>query len=100
MFLVAAALLGSGIGLIDVLAQTSIQQRAAPDQLGRVLGVTLCAGKALVPISTALAGVIAERSVPLLFLAAGAFWMTTTVLLLAVLRRVREIDGMRASASD
>lgn len=87
LFMAIAALLGAGIGLIDVLAQTSIQQRAAPDQLGRVLGATLCAGKLLAPLSTALAGLIAERSVPLLFAAAGGLWVATTLLLALVARR-------------
>ncbi|MBX0330935.1 MFS transporter [Oscillochloris sp. ZM17-4] len=86
LFLALVALFGGGIGAIDVLMQSSIQQRAPRAQLGRVLGVTLCAGKLLAPLSTLIAGVVAEAHAPLIFFAAGALWVTTTIVALAISR--------------
>ncbi|NNJ13285.1 MFS transporter [Chloroflexales bacterium ZM16-3] len=86
IFLALLALFGGGIGAIDVLMQSSIQQRAPRAQLGRVLGVTLCAGKLLAPLSTLVAGVAAQSHAPQLFFAAGALWVATTIIALVVSR--------------
>lgn len=86
LFLTLAALLGGGVGLIDVLTQTGIQRRAPPAALGRVLGITLFAGKVAVPCSAFLAGLVAGRSVALLFLGAGALWVLSTVALIGLRR--------------
>jgi len=66
----AIALAGAGTGFILVLIFTRFQQQSLPAMRGRAMGVLVCASFACGALSNALAGIVAERDVGLLF--AGA----------------------------
>ncbi len=72
--LVAAAvsgLVGVCVGFTNVLAIAWLQRRAAPEILGRVMSLVMLAANGLIPFSNALAGVLVDVNLTLLFAGAG-----------------------------
>jgi predicted MFS family arabinose efflux permease len=72
---VAAALMllfGSGTGVINVITPAWLQRRTEPAMLGRVMALANTAALGAVPLSQAVAGVIGQVSVVLLFLFSAA----------------------------
>lgn len=65
-------LFGIGTGLINVIAPTWLQRRTDPSMLGRVTALVNVGGLGAAPLSFAVAGAIAQLSVPLLFLLSGS----------------------------
>jgi hypothetical protein len=66
----AVVLTGAGAGFVLVLIFTRFQQRSLPAMRGRAMGVLVCVSFSCGAVSNALAGIVAERDVRLLF--AGA----------------------------
>ncbi len=70
---------------------TTVQELVPADKLGRVFSLDLLGSLALVPIGLALAGVISDRTNPILvFVLAGAIKIGTSLIGLS-LRGVREL---------
>jgi MFS family permease len=65
-------LMGFGVGFVNVQFSAWIQMRVERALLGRVMSVLMFAAVGLVPISFAAAGVVAQWSLPGLFIGAGA----------------------------
>jgi predicted MFS family arabinose efflux permease len=67
----AVMLAGAGAGFVLVLIFTRFQQRSLPAMRGRAMGVLVCASFSCGALSNALAGIVAERDVGLLFVGAS-----------------------------
>lgn len=84
------ATMGVCVGVANVINSTWIQKRAEPELLGRVMSVMMFGGVGLVPVSMAVAGVVAKLGLRVLFPASGV-----AILLVAALsatsKSVREI---------
>jgi MFS family permease len=65
------ASMGLCVGVANITNITWIQKRAEPQMLGRVMSVMMFGGLGLVPVSMALAGVIAKLGVRTLFATSG-----------------------------
>ena len=74
------ALMGLGVGFVNVQFGAWIQARVEPALTGRVMSVLLFCAVGLVPISYAIAGWLALWSLPALFAGAGALLAATSVL--------------------
>jgi len=70
--LVPSALMGFAAGYLMVSFFTWIQARTPQRFMGRMMGLIIFASVGLVPVSQAVSGVVAERSVTALFLGAAA----------------------------
>jgi MFS family permease len=82
--------MGIMAGFVNVQITAWIQERVERSMLGRVSGVQLFSAFGLTPVSLALAGVLAQWNVRLLFVAGGTLMLAVTGT--AALRRtVREI---------
>ncbi len=79
---VLLALMGFGVGFVNVQLAAWMQMRVERALLGRVMSVMMFAAVGLVPISYALAGLLAQGSLPGLFLGAGALLATASALAL------------------
>jgi MFS family permease len=66
------ALMGLGVGFVNVQISAWIQMRVERALLGRVMSVLMFAAVGLMPVSYAAAGVLAQWSLPGLFIGAGA----------------------------
>ncbi len=66
------ALMGFGIGFVNVQFSSWIQLRVERSLLGRVMSVMMFAAVGLIPVSQGVAGVVAQWSLPALFIGAGA----------------------------
>jgi MFS family permease len=85
------ALMGLGVGFVNVQFAAWMQMRVDRALLGRVMSVMMFSAVGLVPISYAAAGVLADWSLPALFVIAGAILAGTSAL--AVFgKAAREID--------
>jgi MFS family permease len=85
------ALMGLGVGFVNVQFAAWMQMRVDRALLGRVMSVMMFSAVGLVPISYAAAGVLANWSLPALFVIAGAVLAGTSAL--AVFgKAAREID--------
>jgi MFS family permease len=82
--LLAAAALAFGIGgaasFLGVTNISWLQERSGPGLTGRVMSLAMFAAVSLDPVSFALAGLLAELGLAVLFLAAGALLALTAVL--------------------
>ena len=87
--LVPAALMGFAAGYLMVSFFTWIQARTPQRIMGRMMSLIIFASVGLVPVSQALAGVVASRSVTALFLGAA-------VLLALVVARAWWVPSLRA----
>jgi Arabinose efflux permease len=86
MFLMGVA---SGYNNIHITAW--YQQRVEPAMMGRVMSLRMFTIFGTMPISLAISGVIAEISLPLLFISSGSLMFLVTILA-ATQRQVREVD--------
>ncbi|HEV7507929.1 MAG TPA: MFS transporter [Thermoanaerobaculia bacterium] len=85
------ALMGLGVGFVNVQFSSWMQMRVERALLGRVMSVLMFAAVGLVPISLALSGVLASWSLGGLFIAAGAVLVVSSGLALSG-KAAREID--------
>jgi MFS family permease len=88
---VLLALMGLGVGFVNVQLAAWMQTRVERALLGRVMSVMMFAAVGLVPISYALAGLLAQWSLPGLFLGAGALLATASAVALSG-KAARHID--------
>jgi len=93
LWLIVATLFTMGVssGLVSVHINAWFQQRVDRTKLGRVASVAMFASIGLMPISLALAGVLVQWSVVLMFVLSGAAVVLVTSLA-AIQRTVREIQ--------
>jgi hypothetical protein len=83
--------MGAGVGFVNIQFSAWIQLRVERAVLGRVMSVLMFTAVGLIPVSYAVAGVLASWSLQALFVSAGA--VLATVAMLALTRQaVREID--------
>lgn len=85
------ALMGFGIGFVNVQFQSWIQLRVERALLGRVMSVLMFAAVGLIPISHAAAGLVAQWSLPALFIGAGALLFVASALALTG-KAARHVD--------
>src|SRR5882724_2356672 len=93
LWLIAAMLfiMGTTSGLVSVHINAWFQQRVDRAKLGRVASVAMFASIGLMPISLAIAGLLVQWSVVLMFFLSGASVLIVTSLA-AIQRTVREIQ--------
>ena len=85
------ALMGLGVGFVNVQFSAWIQLRVERALLGRVMSVLMFAAVGLVPVSYAAAGALAQWSLPGLFIGAGALLAAASALALTG-RAARDVD--------
>jgi hypothetical protein len=85
------AAMGIGVGFVNVQFGAWIQARVERVLMGRVMSVLMFCAVGLVPISYAVAGGLAQWSLPALFAGAGAL-LTVSSVLAAFSRAARGID--------
>lgn len=88
---VLLALMGLGVGFVNIQFSTWIQMRVERALLGRVMSVLMFAAVGLVPVSYAVAGVVAQWSLAALFIGSGAILAAASALALTR-QGAREID--------
>jgi hypothetical protein len=86
------ALMGLGVGFVNVQVNVWIQTRVDRSMLGRVMSVLMMCAVGLVPISYAAAGFVAQWNLSGLFIAAGAFLAATSSLMAIPGKGARSID--------
>jgi hypothetical protein len=79
---VLLAVMGLGVGFVNVQFAAWMQIRVERALLGRVMSVMMFSAVGLVPVSYAIAGLLANWSRPVLFIAAGATLAITSALAL------------------
>jgi hypothetical protein len=79
---VLLAVMGLGVGIVNVQFAAWMQMRVERALLGRVMSVMMFSAVGLVPVSYAVAGVLANWSRPYLFIIAGATLAVTSALAL------------------
>jgi hypothetical protein len=85
------AVMGLGVGFVNVQVSAWMQTRVERALLGRVMSVLMFSAVGLLPISLAVSGALAQKSPTLLFTAAGGLLAAVSALTLTG-RAVREID--------
>jgi MFS family permease len=80
---VTIAVLGLCSGCFTVVGITWIQKRTPPEMLGRVMSLGMLSSFGIAPFSYALAGVLANLNLTILFIAAGGIMLIMTALLTA-----------------
>ncbi|HKI06680.1 MAG TPA: MFS transporter [Thermoanaerobaculia bacterium] len=88
---VLLAVMGLGVGFVNIQFSAWIQLRVDRAILGRVMSVLMFSAVGLVPVSYAISGVLASWSLPALFVGAGTILAASSVLALAR-KGAREID--------
>jgi hypothetical protein len=83
--------MGLGVGFVNIQFSAWIQLRVDRAILGRVMSVLMFSAVGLVPVSYAISGVLANWSLPALFVGAGAVLAASSALALAR-KGAREID--------
>lgn len=73
-------LIGLGGGLANIIILALVQAKTDKRMLGRVMGLMMFGMSLLEPLSFALAGAMADANLTLLFAAAGAIILATTIL--------------------
>jgi MFS family permease len=73
------AVMGLGIGYINVVVMAWLQAHVEPTMIGRVMGLAMLASFGLGPISLAAAGALVDWSATALFLGAGALIVATAL---------------------
>jgi MFS family permease len=86
------ALMGLGVGFVNVQFGSWIQTRVDRALLGRVSSVLMMSAVGLVPISYAVAGVLAQWSLKGLFIAAGGLLTAVSSVMVLTSKATREID--------
>jgi MFS family permease len=79
---VLLAVMGLGVGFVNVQFAAWMQMRVERALLGRVMSVMMFSAVGLVPVSYAIAGLLANWSRPFLFIIAGAVLAITSALAL------------------
>lgn len=72
------AIMGGGAGFVNVQFSTWLQLRVDRAILGRVMSVMMFSAVGLIPVSYAISGVLAQRSIQTLYVAAGAILVVTS----------------------
>lgn len=85
------AIMGLGVGFVNVQFSTWIQLRVERAMLGRVMSVLMFAAIGLTPVSYAIAGVVAQGSLTWLFAGAGAILVITSTAAIGA-KAARELD--------
>jgi Major Facilitator Superfamily len=85
------ALMGLGVGFVNVQFAAWMQMRVERALLGRVMSVMMFSAVGLVPISYAISGFLAQWSLPGLFLVAGALLTAASAVALTG-KAARHID--------
>ncbi len=85
------ALMGFGVGFVNVQFSAWVQTRVEHAMMGRVMSVMMFAGFGMVPVSYALAGALTQWRLAAPFLIPGAF-LTLVALVALNSRAVRTID--------
>lgn len=85
------ALMGLAIGFVNVQFSAWIQLRVERTLLGRVMSVLMFSAVGLIPISHAVAGAVAQWSLPALFIGAGALLSLSSALALTG-KAARHVD--------
>jgi MFS family permease len=88
---VLLAVMGAGAGFVNIQFSAWIQLRVERTLLGRIMSVLMFSAVGLVPVSYAVAGVVAQWSLPALFIGAGAI-LTATSTLALTRQSARAID--------
>ena len=83
--------MGLGVGFVNVQFAAWMQMRVERALLGRVMSVMMFSAVGLMPVSYAVAGVLAQWSLPALFIVAGAILAATSALAVTG-KAAREID--------
>lgn len=86
------ALMGLGVGFVNVQFSAWLQMRVDRALLGRVASVLMVSSVGLVPVSYALSGILAQWSLQGLFLIAGSFLAVLSGALTLGSKAVRGID--------
>jgi hypothetical protein len=86
------ALMGLGVGFVNVQFGSWIQTRVDRALLGRVSSVLMMSAVGLVPISYAVSGVLAQWSLKGLFLGAGGLLTAVSSVMALTSKATREID--------
>jgi MFS family permease len=90
--MVAAAMLGACILIGNALWQTAMQQEVRPDRLARVASIDQLLSVGLMPIGSALAGVVAAGvGNPATLLLAGTLMCVPNLVVVAFVREVRSV---------
>lgn len=77
---VILAFIGLGGGLANIVILALLQSKSDARMLGRVMGLLMFAVSVLEPLSYALAGLMADVNLTLLFVVGGAIMLTTSLL--------------------
>lgn len=87
------AVMGIGVGFLNVRVVAWLQSRVDPAMVGRVMSLTLLAGLGLAPVSYAVAGALVDVHATLMFVVAGALVIGAGIIGLAggVPARMREV---------
>jgi MFS family permease len=72
--------IGLGGGLANIIILALVQAKTDKRMLGRVMGLMMFAMAVLEPLSFALSGAMADANLTLLFAAAGAIILATSIL--------------------
>jgi MFS family permease len=88
---VLLAVMGLGVGFVNVQFSTWIQMRVDRALMGRVMSVLMFSAVGMVPVSYAISGALAQWNLGALFVAAGTVLSASSVLALAS-PAAREID--------
>ncbi len=88
---ITIAILGLCSGFFTILAVVWIQKQTPPEILGRVMSLGFLASFGVAPFSLALAGVLADINLILLFSVGGGI-MTIVSILLTTKRSIRKIN--------
>ncbi len=88
---ITIAILGLCSGLIIVVGITWVQKQTQAEMLGRVMSLVMFSSFGLAPLSFALAGVLVNFNLTILFSVAGGIMMIVTILL-TTKRSIRKIN--------
>ena len=86
------AITGASSGFSNLLLITWLQRRVSKDMLGRVMSIVMLSSVGLMPLSSALGGVIAEYNLTALFVLNGSLLVLTVIVSLLD----RNVRTMRA----
>jgi hypothetical protein len=89
--IVLATAIGATASFLGVITISWLQERAQPGMIGRVMSLAMFSAVALDPISFALAGLLVQLDLTIMFLAAGALLLLTAAAG-AASRTMREVD--------